>query len=90
MVNYFFEWVFCMTLSEALAMRVNELLESRNISQYRLSMLSGVSQSTLSDIRLQRNKAVNIRIILEITQGLNMELTDFFDSPLFRNENLTD
>ena len=79
-----------MTLTEALSLRVNELLQERKLTQYRLSILSGVSQSTIGDIRHQRNKAVNIRIIYEIAQGLKMELPDFFDSPLFKNGNITD
>ena len=79
-----------MTLTEALSIRLNELLQERKITQYRLSILSGVSQSTIGDIRHQRNKAVNVRIIYEITQGLKMELPDFFDSPLFKNGNIMD
>lgn len=79
-----------MTLTEALSLRVNELLEERKLTQYRLSILSGVSQSTIGDIRHQRNKTVNIRIIYEIAQGFSMELPEFFDSPLFKNGNITD
>ena len=79
-----------MTLTEALSLRLNELLQERKLTQYRLSILSGVSQSTIGDIRHQRNKAVNVRIIYEIAQGLKMELPDFFDSPLFKNGNITD
>ncbi len=79
-----------MSIAEALATRIEELLAEHNITQYRLSMLSGVSQATISDIRLKKNKAVNVRILYEISQGLGMELADFFDSPLFRNGNITD
>ncbi len=79
-----------MTLTEALSLRLNELLQERKLTQYRLSMLSGVSQSTIGDIRHQRNKTVNIRIIYEIAQGFKMDLPDFFDSPLFKNGNIMD
>lgn len=79
-----------MTLTEALSLRLNELLQERNLTQYRLSMLSGVSQSTIGDIRHQRNKTVNVRIIYEIAQGFKMDLPDFFDSPLFKNGNILD
>lgn len=79
-----------MSIAEALAMRVEELLEQHNITQYRLSMLSGVSQATISDIRLKKNRAVNVRILYELSQGFGMELADFFDNPLFRNGNITD
>lgn len=61
-----------MTLSEALAARVEELLEQHNITQYRLSILSGVSQTTISDIRLQKNETVNVRILYEIMDGFRL------------------
>ena len=72
-----------MTLAEALSERVNELLKNRKITQYRLFKLSGVSQSTISDIRNMKNGTVNIRIIYEIAQGFGMNLIEFFNSPIF-------
>lgn len=79
-----------MTLSEALAARVEELLEQYNLTQYRLSILSGVSQATISDIRLQKNETVNVRILYEIMDGLGLGLDDFFNNPLFKRENIVD
>lgn len=79
-----------MTLSEALAVRVEELLEQHNITQYRLSILSGVSQTTISDIRLQKNETVNVRILYEIMDGLGLGLDDFSNNPLFKRENIVD
>ncbi len=79
-----------MTLSEAVSIRIDELMKERKITQYRLSILSGVSQSTIGDIRWQRNKSVNLRIIYEIAQGLKMDLIQFFNSPVFEGENITD
>lgn len=79
-----------MTLIEALSLRISELMKKYNLTQYRLSLQSGVSQSTIGDIRHQRNKTVNIHIIYEIAQGFHMELPEFFDSPLFRDGNILD
>lgn len=79
-----------MTLSEAVSIRIEELMKERKITQYRLSILSGVSQSTIGDIRWQRNKSVNLRIIYEIAQGFKMDLIQFFNSPVFEGENITD
>ncbi len=44
-----------MNLTEALSIRINDLLKKRKIAQYRISILSGVSQFTIGDIRHQRN-----------------------------------
>lgn len=79
-----------MSLSEAVSLRVKELMAERNLTQYRLYKLSGVAQTTIGDIRLRRNKSVSLSIIYEIAQGLDMSLYEFFDSPLFKGDNITD
>ena len=79
-----------MTIAEALSARLTALMEERNITAYRLSMLTGVTQTTIGDIRHKRNTAVNVRILFELCQGLGIEMADFFDSPLFLTENIID
>ena len=78
-----------MKLMEAISLRLIELLEEKNISSYRLSLLSGVSEATISDIRLMKNKTVAINVIYELVDGLEMDLPAFFNSPLFQRENIT-
>ncbi len=77
-----------MTLSETVAIRLEEIMKEYNVTQYKLSMLSGVSQSTISDIRLKKNKSVSVTVIQELMDGLELGLDDFFNSPLFKRENL--
>ncbi|MBO5525651.1 MAG: helix-turn-helix domain-containing protein [Clostridia bacterium] len=79
-----------MKLAEAIAARIEELMNEREITQYRLSMLSGVSQSTISAIRNKVHDSPNIKPIYEITQGLEIGLDEFFNSPLFTRENIED
>lgn len=77
-----------MNLSEAIAARIEQLLLERGVTQYRLSRLSGVPQATISDIRLKKNRSVNLLVIYELADGLEMGLDEFFDSPLFKRENI--
>lgn len=77
-----------MNLADAIAARIEELLQQHHITQYKLSQLSGVSQSTISDIRLKKNKSVNLTIIHELADGLGLGLDQFFSSPLFKRENI--
>lgn len=77
-----------MNLAEAIAARIEELLIKRDITQYKLSQLSGVPQATISDIRLKKNKSVNLRIIYELADGLDLGLDEFFSSPLFKRESI--
>lgn len=79
-----------MTIMEALSERVTELITAKEITQYRLSQLSGIAESTIADIRKMRNRGTNIQNINAIAQGLGMGLDEFFASPLFSLENITD
>lgn len=77
-----------MQLNEAVSLRLAELLNERKMTQYRLYTRTGVTRGTISNIILCRNKALNLRILHELCQGLDINLGDFFQSPLFDNENL--
>ena len=79
-----------MHLNEAIAARIKELCKERNMSQYALSMKSGVPQSTLSTISNCTFSSMKMRIIYEICEGFEITLKDFFDSPLFQRENIID
>lgn len=74
-----------MTLTEALAARIDELLAQKNMTQYRLSMESGATNSMISEIRHFKNKSTALGVVYNIAQGFGMDLSDFFDSPLFKD-----
>ncbi len=77
-----------MTVAEALSVRLTELMGEKHLTAYRLSMLTGVNQTTIADIKKKRNNSVNLRIIFELCQGLGIEIVEFFDSPLFKTDNI--
>ena len=79
-----------MKLNEAVSKRLTELLDERKMTAYALFIKSGVSQSTISDLKNMNNSGVNITIIYELCEGLGIGLKDFFDSPLFERENIID
>lgn len=79
-----------MRLNQAVSERIRELCEERNMTQYQLSMKSGVPQSTLSTIMSCSFPSMKMRIIYEICEGFEITLKDFFDSPIFNRENLID
>ncbi len=79
-----------MKLNEAIAARIRELCNEKGLSQYGLSMKSGVPQSTLSTITNCTFQSMKVRIIYEICEGLEMSIADFFDSPLFDREKIID
>lgn len=79
-----------MQLNEAVSKRITELCKERGLTQYQLSLKSGVPQSTLSTIINCSFPSMKMRIIYEICEGFEITLKDFFDSPLFDRENLID
>lgn len=79
-----------MQLNEAISLRIKQLCKQNNITQYQLSMKSGVPQSTLSTIMQCKFPSMKLRIIYEICEGLEISIKEFFDSPIFDRENLID
>ncbi len=77
-----------MQLNEAVSARLKELLRERNMTQYQLYMKSGVPKSSIGNIVNCAYDSVKLRVIHEICQGLEINISDFFDSPLFDETNL--
>lgn len=77
-----------MKLNEAVSQRLSELLQKRNMTQYQLYTRSGVAKSTVNNIINQTYPSVSLRILHELCQGLGTGLNEFFQSPLFDDDNL--
>lgn len=77
-----------MKLNEAVSKRLVELLSNSNMTQYQLSMKSGVPKSTVGNVVNCQYESVKLRIIHELCQGLQINVSEFFDSQLFDEDNL--
>ena len=77
-----------MQLNEAVSARLKELLRERNMTQYQLYIKSGVPKSSIGNIVNCAYDSVKLRVIHEICQGLEINISDFFDSPYFDEPNL--
>ena len=77
-----------MQLKEAVSRRLAELLSQRNMTQYQLYMKSGVPKSTIGNLINCTYPSMKLRIVHELCQGLEIDLPDFFASPLFHETNL--
>jgi len=80
--------VIPMQLNEAVSARLKELLQERDMTQYQLYMKSGVPKSSIGNIVNCAYDSVKLRLIHEICQGLNINISDFFNSPYFDEINL--
>ncbi len=71
------------TVGQAINKRIHELCDERGITVNKLATLSGITQSTLSNITGGRNNSTTVATIKKICDGLNITLKDFFDSTVF-------
>lgn len=72
-----------MTISEAVVKRLYELCDERHLSINKVCTLSGVTQSTISDIVNRRTRTARIDTIKKLCDGLEISVRQFFNSPLF-------
>lgn len=79
-----------MKLKDAIAKRIKEIIKTKGITQYQLFKKSGVPQSTISTILNSETKTTKISTIFEICDGLNIELSEFFDCDYMKTNNLDD
>ena len=77
-----------MQLNQAVSLRLTELLQEKGMTQYQLYMKSGVPKSTIGNVINCAYESVKLRIIHELCQGLEIDLCEFFSSPLFGEHNL--
>ncbi len=57
--------------------KIKQIMKNKNISEYRLAKLSGLSQSTISNIFV-RNTAPTLPTIEAICNGLGITMSQFF------------
>jgi DNA-binding Xre family transcriptional regulator len=77
-------------LSQAIRIRITNLIEERNINVSKLSTMAGISRATLSKFMSGQRKYLRIDIIEYICEGLNMKLKDFFNDKVFENIEMED
>lgn len=72
-----------MTIGEALRKRIIELADENGITLNKLATVSGVTQSTINNITSGRNNSATVSTVKKICDGLEIDIRNFFDSPLF-------
>ena len=77
-----------MDISQAVAMRIKELLKEKRMSQYKLEHLACLSHETVKSIMKGKAKGVNLKTIIAIADGFGMTVSEFLNSDLFLYDNL--
>ena len=72
-------------VGQAVAERIRELCIKEGITLNKLSIISGVNQSTLNSIISGVSKSPRVSTVKKVCDGLEITINEFFDSPLFQN-----
>lgn len=79
-----------MYLKDAIEIRIKNLCKERNITVNKLCTISGITQSTLANLKARSKTNVSTLTILRICRGLDITLEDFFNDLLFKNNEFDD
>ena len=74
-----------MNTKEAVALRIIELCNERNIATNALANMSGVSPSTIYSMLNEKSQNPGVVSIKKLCDGLDISIREFFDSPIFDN-----
>lgn len=72
-----------MTAKEAVAKRILQLCDERNIAVNTLANISGVSPSTVYSMLNEKSQNPGVVSLQKLCDGLNITLRQFFDSEIF-------
>ncbi len=74
-----------MNIGKAVKLRIWDLCQKHNITVNKLATISGITQSTLSNIVGGRNDSTTISTIKKLCDGLDITIQEFFNSEIFEN-----
>lgn len=79
-----------MLFKEAVSARIYELCNKYDYTPNKLSELSSIPNTTFESMLLNRVTNPSARNIYKICKALKIEISEFFDSDLFRLDNIED
>ena len=77
-----------MTVNNAVAKRISDLLREKNMSQYRLEQESGIQHGSMQCIMNGRNKTVTLSTVMLLAKGFGISLTEFLRLGAFAYDNI--
>ena len=77
--------VISVNIAEATKARIEELCNENNLNFCQLATISGIPYTTIKSIIYSQSRNPGIVTIKKICDGLNITITDFFDTETFRS-----
>lgn len=77
-----------MTVNDAVANRILQLLHEKGISQYKLEQRSGIQHGSMQCIMNGRNKTITLSTVFMLARGFEMSIEEFLNDEVFRSKEL--
>jgi len=77
--------VIFLYIKDAIVERFKELCAERNIKYNELATRSGVTPSTVYGMMNEKHRNLSVNVMKKFIDGLDMSVTEFFDTETFRN-----
>ena len=76
------------TLNDAVVERLYKYMGEKNLTQYKLAQLSGISFPTIKSIMQRRTNGISLKTIILLADGLGISPAEFIDDESFLAKNL--
>ena len=70
-------------MKEATVIRLKDLMKTKGLTANNLSILSGITPSTLYSLLKEERKDVSVNTVKKLCDGMGMTIREFFNSDLF-------
>ena len=77
-----------MTVNDAVAKRVEDLIKEKNMTQYRLEQNSGIQHGHMQWIMSGKSKTVTLSTVIMLANGFGMTVIEFLSDDMFKYESL--
>ena len=74
-----------MDFSDLIALKIQEIMNEKNINSSQLSKLTGIYRSTITMFLKRKNKTIRLENLLYICDALGIKLSEFFSDERFDN-----
>ena len=76
------------SINEVVIERLLKYMGEKNLTQYKLSQLSGIPFPTIKSIMQRRTKGITLKTIIMLADGLEVTPSEFINDKSFLAENL--
>jgi len=76
------------TVNDAVAKRVTDLLAKKEMTQYRLEQQSGIQHGHMQWIMSGKSRTVTLSTVMMLANGFGMSVVEFLNDDMFLYKNL--